>query len=76
MRKLIIALSLLCLVGCASKTPFGKCIGLNGEKDPTLVYEYSTNNIVVAVIFAETIIVPVEVLLNEISCPIGVKNVK
>ncbi len=59
--------------GCESHTEFGECVGINQEKDPDLKYKTSTLNVVLGVIFVETIIVPVIVLLDEFECPVGRK---
>lgn len=58
---------------CVSETAYGPCVGLNGGEDSTLVYHGSTRNIVLAVVFAETIIPPVVVALKEYKCPVARK---
>lgn len=74
MRKLIVALALsLMLSGCTSSTTYGSCVGINGDKDPTLRYDYDTGNIIMAIIFSETIVVPVVVVLSALECPVGTK---
>lgn len=65
--SLLLALSLL--TGCASRTPFGECIGINDEPSPKLVYKYSAQNIVVGALFAETVVVPALVIFTQIKCP-------
>lgn len=62
--------------GCTSKTEFGDCIGLDDEKNPDLVYDVSTNNIVTGVIFFQLIAPPVIVALEEFYCPVGIKPAK
>lgn len=62
------------LLGCARETQYGKCVGYGQEKDPTLEYEYSTRNIVVGAIFAQTIFVPVLVFFKQLECPTNIKN--
>lgn len=64
-------LFVLFLAGCQSKTDFGSCIGINDKKNPKVEYRYSTQNIVIGIIFSETIIVPVVVVLDSLECPIG-----
>ena len=66
-------LLVLLLVGCKSKTEYGPCVGINEVKDSTLVYEYSARNIVVGIIFAELIVPPIVVVLNELQCPVNRK---
>lgn len=65
---------ILLVNGCASETQFGKCIGIAGDKDPKLQYEYSTRNIVLGAMFSGTIFAPIVVALKEIQCPVGVKQ--
>lgn len=73
MRKLILVLLALSLSGCASRTEFGECVGINDEPLPNLQYRYSTRNIVLGTIFIETLFVPLIVVFNEIKCPVGAK---
>jgi ABC-type sulfate transport system permease component len=61
----------LCLLSaCESQRPGGRCVGINEDRAPGVKYETSVRNIVVAVIFVETIFVPVIVALKELSCPV------
>lgn len=71
--KKVIALVVLAtaLSGCTSKNEFGNCIGAFDDKKPGVEYKLSTWNTVLAVIFSETIIVPVLVIANETRCPIN-----
>jgi hypothetical protein len=71
----LLAVALMMLAGCTTSTPHGQCIGLNGTENPAKVYEYNATNIVVGVIFMETIFVPVIVALDELKCPIADKSV-
>lgn len=61
------------LAGCTSKTEFGDCIGIADDKKPDLQYKVSALNVALAIIFSETIVVPVVVLVSEVSCPIAKK---
>ena len=47
------------------------CIGVDDEKDPTLKYEVSTLNVILGIVFIETIIVPVIVIFDQTYCPVG-----
>lgn len=72
MKKLLcIALMTTMLVGCTSKTEYGSCIGITEKENPTLHYKVSAWNVFLAIVFSETIIVPVLVLADEVSCPVG-----
>lgn len=69
--KILIVILMALVAGCSSKTEHGECIGVNGKKDPTLQYEFSTKNIIIGLIFSETIIVPVIVVMDQLECPIS-----
>lgn len=58
-------------MGCESSTQYGSCVGLNDAKDPTLVYKYSTRNIILGVVFFQLVAPPIIVGLNELECPVG-----
>lgn len=62
---------LILLSGCVSKTSFGPCIGVLDERDPHLIYKASGWNIAMAIIFIETVFVPVIVVVDQTLCPIG-----
>ena len=66
-------LCVLALGGCTSRTPHGECVGILEEREPELSYRASVWNIVLAVVFSETIVVPLVVVLDEHSCPVGRK---
>jgi hypothetical protein len=59
--------------GCTSRTEHGECIGAFDEGVPDLQYKLSIKNTVLAVLFSETIFVPVIVVANEARCPVGKK---
>lgn len=61
------------LAGCTSKTAFGDCIGIADDKKPNLEYKVSAWNIALAVIFSETIVVQIVVLVDKTSCPVAKK---
>lgn len=72
MKKLIAAIVLLSMVtGCTSSTALGPCVGIGVRQDPSLIYQPSAWNLFLAIVFIETIIVPVIVLANETSCPVA-----
>jgi hypothetical protein len=72
--KYLLILLVLFSIGCTESTKYGKCIGISDKEDSKLDYRYSTNNIIVAIIFWETIFAPIIVLLDEVKCPEGPKN--
>jgi hypothetical protein len=69
MRRWICA-ALLFATACESQRGGKNCIGIGEDKEPGVKYEYSTQNIVVGIIFVETIFVPAIVLLKDIRCPV------
>lgn len=68
-----VLLLLFLIAGCTSNTEYGDCVGINDTKDIALIYEFSTFNIIVAILAAETIIIPSMVIFNCLECPIGKK---
>lgn len=72
MKKLfaaaIVALTLT-TSACTEQTSEGKCIGAFDDGDPTLLYKGSGWNIAMGIIFVETIVVPVVVVMDDIKCP-------
>lgn len=64
---------LLLLSGCTSATSVGPCVGAFDERDPHLIYNTSAWNLIMAIVFLETIFVPVVVVADETVCPIGRK---
>ena len=62
---------MLALTGCAENTPYGRCVGVNQQEDPTLVYEYSARNIVIGVVCIELIAPPIFVILDQLKCPVA-----
>lgn len=75
MKKAITAaLMLALLAGCTERTDFGECIGAFDEKKPDLEYKLSAKNVGLAVLFSETIVVPVVVVADQTHCPIGRKK--
>lgn len=70
---LLALISALSLTACTEKTPYGPCIGAFDDKDAKKVYHVNTTNVVVGIIFSETIIVPAVVVLDETLCPVSDK---
>jgi hypothetical protein len=73
MKALIAASAMALLAGCTSATEFGKCIGITETGKPDLVYKASTKNVILGIVFIETIVAPVIVVLDEFNCPVGKK---
>lgn len=72
-RTIAILLLTAFLAGCTSSTEHGKCIGAFDDKDPKLTYKLSIWNTFLAIIFSETIIVPIWVVVDEALCPVAKK---
>lgn len=72
MKKFIALLALAAMIsGCTSKNEYGDCIGAFDDKRAGVEYKMSTWNVVMAVIFIETIIVPIVVVADKTRCPIA-----
>ena len=73
-KVLLVALAGVMLAGCTTRTEYGECVGLDdGSRKPDLHYKLSGWNIAMAILFAETIVVPIVVVVDDLYCPIGVK---
>lgn len=59
----------LTLSGCAGSNDHGECIGFWDKEDPRMEYRLSKRNVIVGIVFFETIIVPVVVALSYARCP-------
>lgn len=75
MKYLILAaLTAFSLTACTSSTQYGECVGVMDEKLPNLEYRVSTRNVVLGLLGAQLLLIPPAiVVLDELSCPIGVK---
>jgi hypothetical protein len=72
MKKLFLAaLAALTLSACTGKTEYGTCIGAFDKENPKLVYKVSAWNVAMGVIFVETIVVPILVIVDETKCPVA-----
>lgn len=72
MKRIFLALAIVALLsGCTKKTEYGDCIGAFDDRRPDLHYKADTGNVVLAIVFSETIIVPAVVVLDETMCPVG-----
>ena len=59
------------LVSCTSSTDLGECAGVGETRDPSLVYETDVGNIIIAVFFSSTVIIPAVVVFDELWCPVA-----
>lgn len=75
-RRIALAAS-IAAAGCTSSVEIDgttvPCIGAFDDPDPNYRYEAATVNIIMAVVFFETIVVPIVVLLDETRCPVAAK---
>jgi hypothetical protein len=67
------ALFAILAAGCTTKTEYGECIGVLQDKKPDLEYKLSGWNTFLAIVFSETIVVPIVVVADEFQCPVGKK---
>lgn len=68
-----VALALL-LSGCTTETTFGECVGAFDDEDPALVYRTSGRNVALAIVFSETVWVPVNVIGWNAKCPVAIRR--
>jgi hypothetical protein len=54
-----------------TKTEFGDCVGLDDDKNPELVYKTDLGNVVIGAFLVSTIVAPVYLALEAVSCPVG-----
>jgi len=75
-KRYLLALSLLVAAGCETQTKYGECYGPANEEDKSdaLTYRTSTWNVVIGVIFFETVFAPIEALGWNLKCPTGHKT--
>ena len=70
MKRIVMAICLMgLLAGCTESTEYGPCVGLADKPNPTLLYKTSAWNIIMGIIFCQTIVVPVVVIAGDFSCP-------
>lgn len=72
-KTFIIVLSAVLLLGCTTHTQYGKCIGLADDKNPALIYKVDAWNVFLGIVFFETIIVPLYVVIDNTFCPVDKK---
>ena len=71
----VLCLLLILSYSCTKKTEFGRCVGVSKDgADSSLNYEANTKNLVLGVLFSETIVVPILVLTDYFYCPISEKD--
>lgn len=74
MKKIILCAAIAIIAaGCTTKTEYGECIGVLQDKKPDLEYKLSGWNTFLAIVFSETIVVPIVVVADEFQCPVGKK---
>lgn len=72
MKKLLLAAVIamtLATSACTESTEHGKCIGAFDDGDPNLMYKANGWNVAMGVIFVETIVVPIVVVMDDVRCP-------
>lgn len=71
MKYIAMLLMAAALAGCTTENQYGPCIGAFDDPEPGVKYKLDVWNTVMAVIFVETVVVPVVVIANETKCPIN-----
>lgn len=75
MRSYCVIVLAVLLSGCTQQTLYGDCVGFSkDDRDPSLRYELNIINAVVAIVLAETVIVPIVWATDYMYCPIGIKE--
>ncbi len=78
MKRFIPILLIICFLftttGCTDATHCGSFIGINDVEKPNITYKYNALNICLAIIFVETVFVPVVVVLSCLKCPVENKE--
>jgi hypothetical protein len=69
-QALILALLLASASGCTTSSVGRPCVGVLDQKEFGVRYELSVWNAILAVIFSETVIVPIYVVAKDLECPI------
>lgn len=70
MKRLLLVLALLC-AACEQQRYGVPCVGVMDQKRPDVAYVYSTRNLLVGLVFSESIIVPAVVVAKGLECPVG-----
>ncbi len=73
LKTLALLFACTALAGCASRTDYGACIGAFDDPDPELKYATSARNVILAIVFSETLVVPAYIVLEETRCPVALK---
>ena len=73
MIKFFIPFLIAASFGCQSETKYGKCVGVDDPKEPNLIYKISVRNAILSIVFIETLITPIVVVVNELECPVAFK---
>lgn len=62
------------LVGCQGRTDLGDCVGIGAKQNPQFEYRASTRNVVLGIVFVETIVVPIVIAADEFYCPVEIAD--
>lgn len=71
LSTIILAVAAVALGGCTTMTPYGSCVGVIDSKNPKLEYRVEPLNVVMGVVFWETVVVPAVVVATQLQCPDG-----
>lgn len=71
MKRLLLSLLLVSSLACESERYCKPCICITDDKVPNVSYEVSKRNVILGIVFSETLVVPAVVLLTEFKCPKG-----
>lgn len=68
--KRFFLIAVLALSGCEFNRSTGKCIGLADKERAKVEYEVSKRNVIVALIFSGSVLVPGYVAVFDYKCPV------
>lgn len=70
LKVVILTTCIVSIMGCTTSTPYGQCTGIIGKEKLGLEYKVSVWNLFLAIVFSETIIVPIIVIADNFKCPV------
>lgn len=73
MKTVVLLSLLLCFSACSTSTDLGECIGVSDKENKKYEYEVNLKNVFLAIIFSETLIVPINVVGWNLKCPMEKK---
>lgn len=73
MNKLIMIILLTTLSACSTRTDLGECIGADDREDKRFLYDVNLKNVIIGILFFQTVLVPINVVGWNLKCPMELK---